>query len=57
MARERLTERILVKGLIVEVFKWICKVHTFAASCGSDMGTMDLFENNLVSAFDYETRA
>lgn len=45
----------MVKSLIVEVFKWICIVHTFAASCGSNMGTMDLFENNLVSAFGYKT--
>jgi hypothetical protein len=57
MAFERLAERITIKGLIGEVFKWICIVHTFAASSGSNVRAMDLFENNLVSAFDHKTRA
>jgi hypothetical protein len=56
MACERLTEGITIKGLIVEVFKWICIVHTFAASSRSNVRAMDLFENNLVSAFGHETR-
>jgi hypothetical protein len=46
MACKRLAEWITVKGLIIEVFKWICIVHTFAASRGSNVRAMDLFENN-----------
>lgn len=56
MAAERLTEFITVKGFIGEVLKRICIVHTFAASSGSNVRAMDLFENNLVSTFDHETR-
>jgi hypothetical protein len=56
MAAERLTEFVTVKGFIGEVLKWVCKVHTFAASGGSNVRAMDLFGNNLVSAFDHETR-
>ena len=56
IACERLTNWITVNGLIGEVFKRICIVHTFAASSGSNVRAMDLFENNLVSAFGHETR-
>jgi hypothetical protein len=55
MAGERLTEFITIKGFIGEVLKRICIVHTFAASSGSNVRAMDLFENNLVSTFDHET--
>ena len=56
MACKCLTEWITVKGLIGEVFKRICVIHTFAAARGSNVRAMDLFENNSVSAFDHETR-
>jgi len=55
MATERLTEFITIKGFIGEVLKRICIVHTFAASSGSNVRAMGLFENNLVSTFDHET--
>ena len=46
IACERPAKWITVKGLIGEVFKWICIVHTFATSSGTNMWAMDLFEKD-----------
>jgi hypothetical protein len=56
IACERFTNWITVHGLISEVLKRIRNVHTLAASSGTNMRTMDLFESKLVSASGHETR-
>jgi hypothetical protein len=46
IACERPAKWITIEGLIGEVFKWICIVHTFA---------MDLFEKISVSVLGHDT--
>jgi hypothetical protein len=55
IACERPAKWITIEGLIGEVLKWICIVHTFAASSGTNMWAMDLFEKISVFAVAQDT--